>query len=181
MKIHKIFVDGISTLNDWVGRISAFLIPLIMIILSCEVVLRYIFNRPTIWAMETSQLLMCTFVGLGGAYTALKGGHVNVDIVVDRLTPRKRAAADLVTVPPLLVFLSVFLWKASESAFESVEILERSGTFYDPPIYPVKVFMALGALLLLLQALAKSIEDIRIVVKGQTHSLSDKMEGVHTK
>lgn len=155
----SLFLKNIEYVNEQVGRLVALLIPVVMVILTFEVVLRYGFNHPTIWAMETSQLLMCVFVALGGAYTALHGGHVNVDILAGRLPERKRAIIDLLTSLLFFTFVIFFLWQMGAAAIESVSVMEHSGSWFAPPIYPVKVLMAVGVLLLLFQGVSKFIKD----------------------
>jgi len=142
------------------GKLSAMLVPIIMIILTCEVVLRYVFNRPTIWAMESSQLLMCIFVALGGAYTALQNGHVNVDILVSRLTERKRAIVDVLASPVFFLFVICFMLKMGAIAVASIKVKEHSGTYFNPPLYPVKFLIAIGIFLVFLQGICKLLKDL---------------------
>ena len=51
-------------------------------------------------------------------------------------------------------------------AWESLSTLEHSQSAWNPPIYPVKLTIPLGAGLLLLQGIAKLIRDILFLVKG---------------
>ena len=167
----KSFIKNIERLNRITGKIIAIAIPGIMCLLTLEVILRYIFNSPTTWAMETSQILMCVFVALGGGYTALQKGHVSVDILVSRMTERKRAILDIITAPLFFIFISLFLIKMTEIAWESMQDFETSGTYFDPPVYPIKILMALGVLLLLLHGFSKLIEDINLAINRPKNNI----------
>lgn len=160
------FLRSIEFVSEQVGRLSAFLMPVVVVILTFEVVMRYVFNAPTIWAMEMSQLLMCVFVALGGAYTALHRGHVNVDILVGRLPERKRAIVDLLTSSLFFTLVVFFLLGMGTTAMESLSMMEHSGSLFAPPIYPVKILVAVGILLLLFQGVNKFIRDFLKVQKG---------------
>lgn len=163
---HNIFTRIISSLNDFVGRITAILIPVIMLFLTIEVVLRYVFNSPTIWAMETSQLIMCTFTVLGGGYALLHNGHVNVDLLIDRLSPKKQLVAKFATWPLFFVFVWVFFIKMLTITIDSVRNLEHAGSYFDPPVYPVKIIMTVGIFLLLVQGIAQCLDDIIMFVRS---------------
>jgi TRAP-type mannitol/chloroaromatic compound transport system permease small subunit len=62
--------------------------------------------------------------------------------------------------------MSVFLWATAEYARRSVSVLETSGSAWDPPVYPIKLALTAGVVLLLLQGIAKFIRDLHFAVKG---------------
>ncbi len=63
------FFDGISL---WSGRITGWLIIPMVLSLVYEVVARYFFNAPTVWAYDMTSFLYGAFFMLGAAYTLLK-------------------------------------------------------------------------------------------------------------
>jgi len=81
-------LDTIDKINRWIGKMVSIFVLLIMSITLLEVVLRYGFNRPTMWVHETSQQIFAIAFLLGSAYTLQEGGHVRVDILYRRLRPR---------------------------------------------------------------------------------------------
>jgi TRAP-type mannitol/chloroaromatic compound transport system permease small subunit len=89
--------------------------------------------------------------------------HVNMDLVHNALSPRIRALVDVLTFFIAMPFLGVLLWVGGKSAWKSVMVLEHASTQWGPPIYPFRVMLPLGALLLLLQLVAKLIRDLRIL------------------
>lgn len=154
----------IDTLSDRIGHLVAFLIPLLAGVEVYEVVARYVFNAPTIWACELSSMLFGVFVLLGGAHALRRNGHVNMDIIYSRLTLRGKAWLDILTFPLFLAFIGVLIWKGWESAWRSILLLERDSTQWAPPLYPFKLMLPFGCLLLLLQGLAKLIRDIATLI-----------------
>ena len=52
-------------------------------------------------------------------------------------------------------------------AWDSISQLETAGTFWDPPLYPIKTLLAISAIVLLLQGFAQSIRDLYFAVKGE--------------
>ena len=60
-----------------------------------EVVARYFFNAPTIWAYDMTFMLYGSFFMLGAAYTLQRSGHIRTDVFYARWSPRTQARVDL--------------------------------------------------------------------------------------
>jgi len=160
----QIFLHWIDKTNEWVGKIAAWLVLPLVLFTVMEVVLRYIFNNPTVWAWDVNIQLMLVFIALGGGYALLYGTHVSVDVIVTRLSLRGRALIDLITGPVFFTAICLLLWQVLLYTLNSVLIREHYTSTWSPPIYPGKVLMAIGILLLLLQGIAKWIRDLMVVL-----------------
>lgn len=167
----KSFLHLADTINEWVGKVVGFLIIPITTITVLEVMLRYIFNRPTIWAWDMNLMLMGAFTILPAGYVLLKGGHVAIDLYVVRLSPRRRAMVDLFTSGLFFISIGLLLWQSGIAAFESVQRKEIINSVWGPPLYPLKILWPIGALVLLLQGVAKFIRDLAIVCSKEVSSL----------
>ncbi len=132
-----------------------------------EIIVRYLFNSPTIWVHEIAQMIYGAYVILLGAYLQQRDGHVNVEILYDRFTPRTRAIIDLFTWLLFFYFCGVLLWKGGEMAWDSFLYRETDPTTFAPPVYPIKMMIPLGAFLILLQGLAKFIRDLTLAITGK--------------
>ncbi len=147
------------------GAIVAWLvIPLIFA--SCyEVVSRYVFDAPTVWAFEVGYMVMGTHFLIGMAYTLRQDAHVRVDFFYGQLSAKKRALIDVfgyvVLVLPAALWLSVGLWHKVLIAYASHE---RSGmSAFNPVIWPFRMVLCTAFTLLALQALAKLIRAGRVL------------------
>jgi TRAP-type mannitol/chloroaromatic compound transport system permease small subunit len=87
---------AIDLLNTWVARFFGATILVVTFAILYEVVARGVFNRPTIWANETSIYLSAAAYLLGGGYGLLRLGHVRIDLVYGVLSPGPRRVADIV-------------------------------------------------------------------------------------
>lgn len=151
----KIFCHRIDLLNEWVGKYSSWLvIPLTSVIL-LDVILRYVFNSPTIWAWDVGVQLLGAIAILGGGYAFLYGAHIGIDVLVERLSPRRRTIVEIITYLFFLFSVGILLWKTTSAAWTSALSREVFHSFFMPPIYPLKIVMAFGIFLLFLQGLAK--------------------------
>jgi TRAP-type mannitol/chloroaromatic compound transport system permease small subunit len=160
----KIFFTVIDRMNELIGKAISFLILVLIGVIVYEIFVRYILNSPTIWAHEISQMVYGAYVILLGGYLQQRNGHVNVDILYLRFKPRTRAMIDLFTWLLFFAFCGVILVKGGEMAWDSFLYRETDSTVFSPPIYPLKMLIPLGGLLLLLQGLVKYIGDIKVAI-----------------
>ena len=155
---------NVDRISIWSGRGFSFLYLISMLVIVYDIVMRSIFDRPTVWAFEAVIFAGGAAYVIGGAYTLCKDSHVRMDVLVSRFSPRTQSALDLVTFPFFLLFVGVILWKGWVVGSYSLLLKETTGTPWNPPIYPLKLLIPLSALLMLLQGLAKFLRDLRVVV-----------------
>ncbi len=96
----------------------------------------------------------------------LHGSHVKADVFYSKLEFRKKAIVDLVTSFLFFLFISVMLWQTSKAALWSIKMNEHSPTVFAPPLYPVKMILPLGFLIIFLQGVAKFTRDLTTAITG---------------
>ncbi len=158
-------VSSIEWLSEWSGKASSWLILGMLAAMGYEVVVRYIFASPTIWAHELTTMLYGSYCLLVGAYTYLNDGHVRMDAVY-RLFPRRgKAIADFFTGLLALGFLGAFLFMTTKHAIRSFAYAEYSTwSPWAPPLGPFKAALAVAALLLLLQQIVWLIRNFAVML-----------------
>ena len=166
------FCRWVDTINEKVGRAASMLLIPLVIIVMLEVILRYFFDRPTIWAWDVNVQLAGALILLAGGYTLLYKRHVIIDVVVGHFSPRARAITDLVTSPVFFIGYGVLLWLAIDEARYSVQIRELYSSVWSPPMYYFKVVMAVGFFLLLIQGVVKFIRDLSIATSSEARGKS---------
>jgi TRAP-type mannitol/chloroaromatic compound transport system permease small subunit len=162
-------VRTIDAIGNWVGRIVAWLAIPLVLGLTYEVVARYAFNAPTVWAFDVSYMLYGTHFMLGAGYTLLKQGHIRTDIFYAKWTPRRQgwvdAACYLLLFFPGMIFFFLASW---DNALHSVLIRELSDQSpWRPPIYPFKMVIPVTALLLMLQGVSEFLKSVWAARHGE--------------
>jgi len=160
-------VTVIDALSAWVGRIISFLMVPCVIVVIWEISMRYLFHRPTLWASETILFLTAYLTILGAAWTLLEKRHVKIDLVWEKLSPRGRAIADVVTFFFFALYMVMMIWASARYAMQSISIREGSGTPWNPAVYHIKAAFTVSLVLLLLQGLSKFLRDLYFAVKGK--------------
>jgi TRAP-type mannitol/chloroaromatic compound transport system permease small subunit len=164
------FIRGVNKISEVSGSILMWFAWILTLIIMWEVIARTFFNHPTVWAHELSGMVFGALSILGGAYTLRYKGHVNMDLFYINRTPRGKAIMDVITFPFFFVFCLTIIWLGWEFAWRSVQILELSQSDWAPPLWPIKLTIPLGALLLLIQGIANLLNDIMIIKTGEGES-----------
>jgi TRAP-type mannitol/chloroaromatic compound transport system permease small subunit len=159
------FLNWIDSTNQRVGNLTKWLILILTAVMVFDVIMRYLFNAPTVWGFDISYMLGGTFFILGMGYTLLKDKHVRVDVFSSKFSARTKACIEVLL--SLLLFFPAFgllfyqlipyvlrSWMDQEKSLES---------FWRPPIYPFKTALLVGVALLLLQGFSLFIRNLRII------------------
>jgi TRAP-type mannitol/chloroaromatic compound transport system permease small subunit len=164
MTFIKWFIRTIDAINAWIGRLLSYFLFAFFVLLFIEVILRYFFNSPTVWANELAQMLFGAYAVLGGGYLLLTGSHVNVDILYSRFSIKTKAAVDIVTSILFFLFCGMLLIYGGSLAWDSLSRFEHSQSAWNPPLYPAKLMIPTAAALLILQGITKLIRDFLILL-----------------
>ncbi|MDP1583676.1 MAG: TRAP transporter small permease subunit [Bradyrhizobium sp.] len=155
---------AVTRLNMWIGKVAAWLIVPIFLLLMADVIMRYLVGSAAIWTAEFAQLIFGGYAVIAGGYLLVERAHVNVDIIYGKFSRANKALVDLATSFLFFLFLAVLIWQGVDMAWDSAEKFERSSSLWNPHIWPVKIMIPVAAVLLLLQGFVRLVSDIRTVM-----------------
>jgi tripartite ATP-independent transporter DctM subunit len=148
----------------WVGRsmnsLGGVFLVAMMVITTLDVIGRYVFNRPVPGANELAEFLQVTVVYCGVAYTALKKGHVAVDVLFNRLSRRVQDFLFSFTSFVGTVLFGLIAWQsvAQSLVFKAAT---RSSPVLEIPLWPFVLVVAFGSGILSLVLLSDFIGSFR--------------------
>lgn len=152
------------------GEVSSLLMVVLVVLICYEVVRRYFFNAPTIWGLELTTFIFGVHFVMGYSYTELFDGHVRVDIFSSKFPQKIQdilyIVLTIVITLPLVGLIGIWAW---DNAIISTKIMEDLSSAWAPPIWPVKLLMALGFTFLFLQVLSNLIK--RLLIVGQKEAI----------
>jgi len=137
---------------------------MMMLLITMDVFLRYSFNRPLKGSFELVEFMMAVVICLGMAYTGVQRGHVAVELLVSRFSPRVQALIDSFN---WLVSMGLFLlisWKAVAQA-RVVGLSGLASSVLYVPVFPFLLVLAFGSGLLSLVFLVHFIDSVSRVVR----------------
>lgn len=159
---------AIDAFNEWSGRLVAWLVLAMVLIICWDVAMRYLFQSGSIMLQELQWHLFSLVFLLGAAYTLRHDGHVRVDVFLRsrRIGPRGRAAVDLFGTA---LFLVPFCVLVIHGSLPFVENSYRFGEGSPDPgglshRFLLKAAIPLGFALLLLQGLALMIRSAQVLL-----------------
>ena len=178
---------GFEKFANVIGYFTAFVMVLMILNVTYNVIMRYFFNTGSIAMQEMEWHLFSVIILLGISYTLKEDGHVRVDLIYDRLTQKKKAKINMVGV--VLFIIPVALLIAVESipfVIESFNSNEQSG---DPGGLPyrwlVKSLIPLSFFLLIITSIGFFIKNLNVYkglhdmdeynLKGEIENLKNEL------
>ena len=158
------FIDAIS---EWTGKIASKLILVVVGVMVINVVMRYFFNAPLFWAFHVSLYMAAAFGLLAAGYCLLHKRHVKIDIIYRRFSPRTRAILDTITSGLFFLFIIILLREGILGFVDSWQMQETVIAAWRVVLWPFKLMVPIGAVLLLLQGMAKFNRDLFYAVSGK--------------
>jgi TRAP-type mannitol/chloroaromatic compound transport system permease small subunit len=158
----RLFVRTVDATNRVVGRFAMYLFYVLGAVLLYSTACRVIFGVPVNWSLEMSQFLLSAYYLLGGAWSMQLGAHVRMDLFYDRLSARKRAQTDAITILFVVFYLVVLFAGGISSTNYAITYNQTNYTAWAPALWPIKVVMTIGVFLMLLQAVSSFFKDVAI-------------------
>ena len=156
------FLLAVDSFSTWFGKITAWAVVALTLLITAEVFSRYVLNKPHSWVLDVQIQLYGLLFMCAGAYTLAKGGHVRGDVLYGFFRPRTQASIDLVLY--LVFFLPgvvALTWAGWTYANESLAMREQTFNADPIPLYPFKFVIPVAGAVLLLQGL---VEIVRCVL-----------------
>ncbi len=150
-KLEQVF-NSFSTI---IGKIAALLLLLLIAIVFYNVIMRYLFNDVSIGMQEMEWHLYASIFLLGISYTLSQNAHVRVDLIYERLNPKKQAFIDISgTLVFIIPFCALIAYYGFDFAREAYSLGEKSG---DPGGLPhrwiIKSMISVSMILVLISSI----------------------------
>ena len=162
-------ITAIDWFSHWTGLIVCWITVPMFLTMVYEVVARYVFTAPTMWAYDISRMLYGALFMLGAGYALAKGVHIRADFLYRNWSVRAQGTVDA-ALYLLLYFpgLAVFLWTTADYAGLSWLRGERGmDTAWMPYMAPIKTVLPIGTTLLLIQGVSETLKSIYAAWKGR--------------
>ena len=146
-----LLVQLTSRLSGFLHLIGVYVgIPALILIISTDVFLRYVVNRPLRWGNEVSALIQLAVLVGGLNICTEQRGHVRMDALYVRLGPRLQRATDVVANLCGFVFGAFFTYQSFASTLEMYRF-NQGAEMINLPYWPFALFMGLCGVILTLR------------------------------
>lgn len=146
------------------GFISGLFVPIMMTLIVVEVFMRYVLHNPLMIADEFSAYMLVTLSYLGFAYTWRQGGHVRIEILVNRFAPLTGQKVRLLGLILIFIFMLEMDRVAYKMVVYALKMNLRSSTWLMFPLFWPQLTVFLGFVFLTLiiaTDMAQTVNHIR--------------------
>ncbi len=143
-----------------ISRVSMWLTAVVVSIMFYEVVMRYVFEAPTLWVNEMSLWLAGMIYLFAGLYAMQQRGHIRIFVLYD-IAPRwLQRVFDVISTVFICGFAAAVVYGGYGEAYAKLMRWETFGTAFDPPIpATMKPLILVMVVLLAMQAVSNLIHD----------------------
>lgn len=121
-------------LSVFIGRVVMMLIVLLTSVMLYEVILRYVFEAPTLWANEMSLWLAGYVFLCSGLYAMQQRSHIRIFLLYDMMPRFFQRFCDVLSTAFIVLFAFFLVYGGYGEAFDKFLRWETFGTAFDPPI-----------------------------------------------
>jgi TRAP-type C4-dicarboxylate transport system permease small subunit len=146
-----------------ISSIAAAILVAMMLLTAMDVLLRYFFNRPIGGAMEITEYMMVILVSLGLAYCGFVKGHVSVEVLTSRFSPKGQSILNCITYFLSFGFFSLITWQSIKYIRLMFESNLVSAVLHIPT-FPFIAMLSLGSFVFSLVLLADFLDYLFQVV-----------------
>lgn len=155
---------AIDALNSRVGQIIKWLILAAVLVSTGNAIIRKLFNESSNAWLELQWYLFGAVFMLGAAYTFLKNEHIRIDIVTSNFSKKTRDWIDVIGhVLFLMPFAWIMIWHGIPFFLRSYEVNEASMNAGGLTVWPAKILVPLGFVLLMIQGVSELIKRVAIL------------------
>jgi TRAP-type mannitol/chloroaromatic compound transport system permease small subunit len=168
----------IDRFTERTGTAVSWLSIVLVAAVSYEVIARYAFNAPTVWAYDITFMSYGALFMLGAAYALLKGAHIRTDFFWDAFSTRTRGIIDsisyIVFFFPSLLLLLILSWHETLYAIQINELSEQ--TPWRPILWPFKSVVPITCVLLMIQGASELLKSLYMARTGIELEHKEKIE-----
>lgn len=150
------------------AMLGAYLFVLAGAMLTYEVVARYFFTKPTIWAAELSQICLIWGTLLAMAKLLEQRQHIQVDAIVRHLPKQMATVLDAIVMLIVAVFAATVCYFGFDIFHDSFQRGRTTGSLLNVPIWIIEVAVPAGFALLSIQALLSVADSVRLIFNKNT-------------
>lgn len=153
-----------GALLDGLAYLAVALMAALTLAVVYEVGARYVFNRPTVWAVDFTEYALLYITFLGAAWALRDHAHIRIEMMVERLGPRQRLSLGVFVSIVAAGVSAVLMWQGAEVTWEAYANNQAMLKAWRVPRWVLILPIFVGSLLLTIEFLRQawgSLMDLR--------------------
>ena len=160
-----------DTINEWIGKSVRWLALAMVIIMSINVFMRYLFALGDPWQQELVRFMHAALFLLAAGYALKYEAHVRVDILYHNYSSKKKAVTNLFGTLFLLFPVAFSLiWFSYDYVTASWAIQEGSNEYNGMPgVFLLKTCIWGCGATLIMQGISVVLHSLHVLTGGKAH------------
>ena len=142
------------------GILGGFSVIVMFLLTSIDVICRYLFNMPLLWAYEITEYLMVTCIYLGLAYTDKIGGHIRIDFLLSRFSYKMQKIIEVVNHLFMIAFMTLLTRQSWIIFTDTIRLGKRHMGAAHTPMAPSHFIFFIGSFIFSIHLLMKTVDII---------------------
>ena len=159
----KLAEKVIALVSRWLNNIGMVFLAFLMLVITADVLMRGILNKPIRGANEIAELTMLIIVFLGIAYAQHLKANISVGILFDKFPGKVQDILNIFIYLLCLGICAVILWQTF-SYHSYLTELKRTSLILEIPVAPFQIIMIIGFFMLCIVFIIDVINSVRKVV-----------------
>ncbi|MCG8642127.1 MAG: TRAP transporter small permease [Desulfobacterales bacterium] len=172
----KKILDGIDRLSDWMVRLAAVVLGMIILLILAEIFLWNTLEISTMIADEYSAYGLAAIVFLGAGYTLKENGHIRITLIVNHVPQKLSRLLNRLSATVSTVFMGYLLFYLFKMISGTFRYQTTSGTLTNTSIWIPQAIMFIGAVTFFIQLVGTTI---RSYFPESTESKTERKEVIN--
>jgi len=151
----------IDKITELFAHLAAWMFFSIGAMITYEVVMRKVFNMPTIWVDEITRFVQIWAVYLASAHILKKRGLIMVELFTSSLSKGKFKVLETFSLLVIAFFSIVAVYYGAGVVLESIEMGRKTSTMLGVPKWMTESAVPIGFALLFIQTLVELVKLLR--------------------
>lgn len=172
--------NRLDAVNRTIGRGISYVALLMVVVVTVDVIMRYIFKKTFVFVQELEWHLFGLLFLVGAGYTLLYDAHVRVDVFYQRLSPKAQAWISFLGCL-FFLFPGCYLIIATSWNFVAASWAVQEGSPDPgglPARYVIKAMIPLGFALIAIQGIPMALRSL-MVLMGKSPVRDNSEKGGH--
>ena len=153
------FFQKLERVVGWINTVFVFIASILMtglvVIVCADIILRYFFRSPLVWATEVTEIMFLYLTFLGAAWVLREEGHVVIDVFTAKASERSKRILGYISYALVTLVAFILVYYGFSTTYDHYRRGIFNPTAIETPIWFIILAIPLGSVPLLLEAILK--------------------------
>lgn len=154
-KIIQALASGIENVSWLSGVLTQVALLGLLLLVTHEVIVRYIFASPTIYSIEISEYLLVFVALMCAGWILREDRHIRMSAFLSLLSRKAQTYLNILTSILVLVFCTILVWKGGQNVYIAYTGNYHSSSLLNFPLWIPYSFVPVSALIVGAQFMVK--------------------------